>query len=92
MIEFKAFHFKYLGMCGGSASGKTTVAKRIISELGVPWVVIISLDSFYKVSYNAFRTLTCRHFFAVVSHKNCHAENLRIKSPKMNDMNLAGSL
>jgi len=38
-----------IGVCGGSASGKTTVAKRIIAELGVPWVVIISLDSFYKV-------------------------------------------
>jgi len=38
-----------IGLCGGSASGKTTVAKRIISELGVPWVIILSLDSFYKV-------------------------------------------
>eukprot|EP00795_Rhopilema_esculentum_P007854 gene7854-13732_t len=38
-----------IGICGGSASGKTTVAKKIISELGVPWVVILSLDSFYKV-------------------------------------------
>lgn len=38
-----------IGICGGSASGKTTVAKKIIAELGVPWVVIISLDSFYKV-------------------------------------------
>ncbi|XP_065668648.1 uridine-cytidine kinase-like 1 isoform X2 [Hydra vulgaris] len=38
-----------IGLCGGSASGKTTVAKDIIDVLGVPWVVIISLDSFYKV-------------------------------------------
>ena len=38
-----------IGVTGGSASGKTTVSKRIIAELGVPWVVIISLDSFYKV-------------------------------------------
>eukprot|EP00794_Sanderia_malayensis_P004873 gene4873-5512_t len=28
-----------IGLCGGSASGKTTVAKKIISELGVPWVL-----------------------------------------------------
>ena len=42
-------HFLSTGLCGGSASGKTTVAKRIISELGVPWVIILSLDSFYKV-------------------------------------------
>lgn len=38
-----------IGISGGSASGKTTVSKTIISKLGVPWVVIISLDSFYKV-------------------------------------------
>ncbi|XP_057313417.1 uridine-cytidine kinase-like 1 isoform X2 [Hydractinia symbiolongicarpus] len=38
-----------IGICGGSASGKTTVARKIITQLGVPWVVIISLDSFYKV-------------------------------------------
>jgi len=38
-----------IGISGGSASGKTTVSKSIISKLGVPWVVIISLDSFYKV-------------------------------------------
>lgn len=37
-----------IGISGGSASGKTTVSRTIISELGVPWVVIISLDSFYK--------------------------------------------
>ena len=37
------------GVCGGSASGKTTVANKIISELGVPWVTLLSMDSFYKV-------------------------------------------
>ena len=48
---FDAYNFYFFtGICGGSASGKTTVAKKIIEELGVPWVVIISLDSFYKVS------------------------------------------
>ena len=26
-----------VGLCGGSASGKTTVSKRIIEELNVPW-------------------------------------------------------
>ena len=40
---------KFYRYMWGSASGKTTVAKKIIAELGVPWVVIISLDSFYKV-------------------------------------------
>lgn len=38
-----------IGITGGSASGKTTVAKRIIEELGVPWVCLLSMDSFYKV-------------------------------------------
>lgn len=38
-----------IGLCGGSASGKTTVANRIISALDVPWVTLLSMDSFYKV-------------------------------------------
>ncbi|KAB7495566.1 Uridine-cytidine kinase-like 1 [Armadillidium nasatum] len=38
-----------IGICGGSASGKTTVARKIIEELDVPWVTLLSLDSFYKV-------------------------------------------
>ncbi|KAF9985684.1 Uridine-cytidine kinase-like 1, partial [Modicella reniformis] len=33
---------------GGSASGKTSVAQRIIKNLNVPWVVLLSMDSFYK--------------------------------------------
>lgn len=37
------------GLAGGSASGKTTVATRIIESLGVPWVSVLSMDSFYKV-------------------------------------------
>lgn len=43
---------KYLcaiGICGGSASGKTTVATKIIESLDVPWVTLLSMDSFYKV-------------------------------------------
>ncbi|XP_017780348.1 PREDICTED: uridine-cytidine kinase-like 1 isoform X1 [Nicrophorus vespilloides] len=38
-----------IGICGGSASGKTTVAAKIIEYLGVPWVTLLSMDSFYKV-------------------------------------------
>ncbi|CAC5423827.1 udk [Mytilus coruscus] len=38
-----------IGVCGGSASGKTTVARKIIEALDVPWVSLLSLDSFYKV-------------------------------------------
>ncbi|XP_054153881.1 uridine-cytidine kinase-like 1 isoform X2 [Oppia nitens] len=38
-----------IGICGGSASGKTTVAQKIIEALDVPWVTLLCLDSFYKV-------------------------------------------
>ncbi|KAH9523593.1 Uridine-cytidine kinase-like 1 [Bulinus truncatus] len=38
-----------IGICGGSASGKTTVARKIIEALDVPWVSLVSMDSFYKV-------------------------------------------
>jgi len=38
-----------IGICGGSASGKTTVANKIIKELGVPCVTLLSMDSFYRV-------------------------------------------
>lgn len=38
-----------IGICGASASGKTTVAKNIIGALDVPWVSLVSMDSFYKV-------------------------------------------
>uniref|UniRef100_A0A8C5AHN8 Uridine-cytidine kinase 1 like 1 n=1 Tax=Gadus morhua TaxID=8049 RepID=A0A8C5AHN8_GADMO len=40
-----------IGLCGGSASGKTTVARKIIEALDVPWVVLLSMDSFYKPPY-----------------------------------------
>ncbi|KAI9218710.1 uridine-cytidine kinase 1-like 1 [Blastocladiella britannica] len=36
-----------IGMAGASASGKTTVAQRILHSLG-PQVVLLSMDSFYK--------------------------------------------
>ncbi|CAF4460408.1 unnamed protein product, partial [Adineta steineri] len=38
-----------IGICGGSASGKTTVAQNIVEKLNVPWVTLLSMDSFYKV-------------------------------------------
>ncbi|KAI9099946.1 uridine kinase [Phlyctochytrium arcticum] len=37
-----------IGMGGGSASGKTSVSTRIIRNLAVPWVILLSMDSFYK--------------------------------------------
>ncbi len=38
-----------IGICGGSASGKTTVAEKIIRALDMRWVTLLSMDSFYKV-------------------------------------------
>ncbi|ORY81386.1 uridine kinase family-domain-containing protein [Protomyces lactucae-debilis] len=38
-----------IGVAGASGSGKTTFAREVVASLGVPWVVIVSLDSFYKV-------------------------------------------
>lgn len=43
------FSFFSLGICGGSASGKTSVSQKIIEALDVPWVTLLSMDSFYKV-------------------------------------------
>jgi len=44
----ESFSSFVIGVCGGSASGKTTVAKSIIEGIDVPWVVLLSMDSFYK--------------------------------------------
>lgn len=38
-----------IGICGGSASGKTTVAQKIIESLDVPWVTLLAMDCFYKI-------------------------------------------
>ncbi|CAG8550603.1 8864_t:CDS:2, partial [Scutellospora calospora] len=38
-----------VGIAGGSGSGKTSVAERIITNLNVPSVVVLSMDSYYKV-------------------------------------------
>ncbi|VDM33739.1 unnamed protein product [Hydatigera taeniaeformis] len=38
-----------VGICGGSGSGKTTVAQKIIERLNVSWVSLLSMDSYYKV-------------------------------------------
>uniref|UniRef100_A0A673MEW3 uridine/cytidine kinase n=1 Tax=Sinocyclocheilus rhinocerous TaxID=307959 RepID=A0A673MEW3_9TELE len=48
-----------IGLCGGSASGKTTVANKIIEALDVPWVVLLSMDSFYKERMTNSFTVLC---------------------------------
>ncbi|KAF7846029.1 hypothetical protein BT93_L5526, partial [Corymbia citriodora subsp. variegata] len=37
-----------IGVAGSSGSGKTSLAMAIIAELSLPWVVILSMDSFYR--------------------------------------------
>ncbi|KAL3419771.1 uridine kinase [Phlyctema vagabunda] len=37
-----------IGVAGSSGSGKSTLSHAIVSKLGLPWVVILSMDSFYK--------------------------------------------
>ena len=49
-----------ISIAGSSGSGKTSLAMAIIDALNLPWVVIMSMDSFYKVltpeqSRKAFR-------------------------------------
>ncbi|XP_075056521.1 uridine-cytidine kinase-like 1 [Mixophyes fleayi] len=50
-----------IGLCGGSASGKTTVANKIIEALDVPWVVLLSMDCFYKVLSKDQQELAARN-------------------------------
>ncbi|KAJ1346542.1 hypothetical protein KIN20_001359 [Parelaphostrongylus tenuis] len=49
-----------IGICGGSASGKTTVAEKIIEKLEIPWVTILSMDSFYKILTEEQRALAAK--------------------------------
>lgn len=37
-----------IGIAGSSGSGKTSLSLAIIRELSLPWVVLMSMDSFYK--------------------------------------------
>jgi uridine kinase len=37
-----------IGVAGSSGSGKTSLAIEIVKELDLPWVIIMSIDSFYK--------------------------------------------
>ncbi|KIW01935.1 uridine kinase [Verruconis gallopava] len=37
-----------IGVAGSSGSGKTSLALAVVSGLNLPWVVILSMDSFYK--------------------------------------------
>ncbi|GBC01847.1 hypothetical protein RclHR1_04350023 [Rhizophagus clarus] len=47
-LDGSKFDCYLVGVAGGSASGKTSVAVRIIENLNVPWVILLSMDSFYR--------------------------------------------
>lgn len=50
-MKFPLNHFSLpqLNFKGGSASGKTSVCDEMIKMVGVRWVALICMDSFYKV-------------------------------------------
>ncbi len=37
-----------IGICGGTGSGKTTIARRIVQEVGAVNVVLVEQDSYYR--------------------------------------------
>lgn len=37
-----------IGIAGSSGSGKSSIARSIVNQLNLPWVVILSMDSYYK--------------------------------------------
>ncbi|KAJ2898227.1 uncharacterized protein MKZ38_004053 [Zalerion maritima] len=37
-----------IGVAGSSGSGKSTLSQAIVRRLNLPWVIILSMDSFYK--------------------------------------------
>ncbi|KAI0486005.1 uridine kinase [Xylaria cf. heliscus] len=41
-------HLSIIGIAGSSGSGKSTLSHAIVSQLNLPWVVILSMDSYYK--------------------------------------------
>ncbi|OLL23060.1 Uridine kinase [Neolecta irregularis DAH-3] len=65
----------FIGIAGPSGSGKTWVAKQLIRELNVPWVIIMSLDSFYK-SLNPEQ------------HERAHRDEYNFDHPDAIDWNL----
>lgn len=50
-----------IGIAGSSGSGKTSLSLAIIKELSLPWVVLMSMDSFYKPLTNEERAAAFRN-------------------------------
>ena len=41
-----------IGLCGGTGSGKTTLARKIYNSLGSENAVLIGMDSYYKANWD----------------------------------------
>lgn len=50
-----------IGVAGSSGSGKTSLAIEIVQSLNLPWVIILSIDSFYKSLTSEQNTLAHRN-------------------------------
>ena len=37
-----------IGICGGTGSGKTTIARAIVREVGAKNVILVEQDSYYR--------------------------------------------
>ena len=64
-----------IGVAGSSGSGKTSLAIEIVRSLDLPWVIILSIDSFYK-------SLTPEQ------NRLAHANEYDLDSPKSIDFDL----
>lgn len=64
-----------IGVAGSSGSGKTSLAIEIVRALDLPWVIILSIDSFYK-------TLTPEQ------NKLAHLNEYDFESPQSIDFDL----
>lgn len=70
-----------IGICGGSASGKTTVARIIIERLQQRWVSLLSMDSYYR-EYLPEEKLCIRANNFNFDHPNAFDLNLLIETLK----------
>ena len=47
-LQFTIYQSMIIGICGGTGSGKTTIAKKIVESVGAENVILIEQDSYYK--------------------------------------------
>ncbi|OCK75925.1 uridine-cytidine kinase-like protein-like 1 [Lepidopterella palustris CBS 459.81] len=72
-----------IGVAGSSGSGKTSLALAIVASLNLPWVVIMSMDSFYKPLTSAQSAAAFRNEFDFDSP---HAIDFDVLVEKLRDL------